>query len=822
MAAPTIPNSEEHFFPIIYEGNGAGQRVGKFVPFTNNGTIANSCIFNDGDSAYLTRTPSSSGSATTFTISAWVKFGALGTSQELFGNSPSGSAASILTVLHYTDNTIYIQGFTNGGSYTMNLQTSRTFEDTSKWYHILIAFDTTQSTSTDRVKMYVDGTLQSMAQTTYPGQNENFGTNQSGIPCTIGRYNYDATRYFDGYMAEVNMVDGTALTPSTFGVTDTSTGRWIPKTLTGITYGTNGFRLKFQDSSSLGDDTSGNTNDFTATNLASTDQTTDSPTQNFATFSPNRIYSTAQPTAEGNLQITGNTGSGYPKMGADKSIPQSGKWYWEQKLTAVGGYQGIANPSHGVIDLNLVDVQNLSNANFQHTKGGMGAMMESGFKFSGLLSTATDFTTGSTSNASGDYMLFAFDMDNGKAWFGHYDASGTSTTWFANDGGTDGNPSTGANPTVTFNSSDHRFLPMAEFFAPGSGYAATYDFNFGSKAFAFTAPTGFSALSQNNFPETDKGVTGLTWIKDRDNASYFHTLVDSSRGVNKEIYSNDTSQQASTNDSVTRFLKGGVAVEDAVNVNNSGDSFVSWNWVCNGGTTETNTDGDTIVTLQKNTTAGFSIGTFTSKVAEQTCGHGLGVKPDFILLKRLDGAQNFMAYHSALSSSDAYYLHLNNTDTTQTGSDFGNDVPTSTVFHTNVTGTAGRSYCFWAWNSVEGYSKFGKYTGNGSTDGPFIYLGFKPAVFIVKNTQTASQWTILDNKRNTFNPVGQTLRLNATNAEYDGLSSTYGSGGDFLSNGFKVRGGNYTDGNASGEVYVYIAFAEHPFVGDGTSPVTAR
>ena len=136
MATPTIPNGEEHFFPIVYEGNGGGQKVGKFVPFTDNGTIANSCIFNDGDSAYLTRTPSSSGSATTFTISAWVKFGALGTSQELFGNAPSGSAASILTVLHYTDNTIYVQGFTNGGSYTMNLQTRRQYNDTSKWYHL--------------------------------------------------------------------------------------------------------------------------------------------------------------------------------------------------------------------------------------------------------------------------------------------------------------------------------------------------------------------------------------------------------------------------------------------------------------------------------------------------------------------------------------------------------------------------------------------------------------------------------------------------------------------------------------------------------------
>ena len=171
-------------------------------------------------------------------------------------------------------------------------------------------------------------------------------------------------------------------------------------------------------------------------------------------------------------------------------------------------------------------------------------------------------------------------------------------------------------------------------------------------------------------------------------------------------------------------------------LNASGASIVAWNWVCNGGTTETNTDGDTTVTLQKNTTAGFSIGTFTSKVAAQTCGHGLGATPEVIILKRLDDTQNWMFYHKQIDLTDAHYLHLNNNDTEQTGSDFGNTLPTSTVFTTNVSGVAGRSYCFWAWTSVDGFSKFGKYTGNGNADGPFIYTGFKPAWLMVKCTNT--------------------------------------------------------------------------------------
>ena len=252
--------------------------------------------------------------------------------------------------------------------------------------------------------------------------------------------------------------------------------------------------------------------------------------------------------------------------------------------------------------------------------------------------------------------------------------------------------------------------------------------------------------------------------------------------------------------------------------NDSGDSHVAWNWVANNGVTATNDDGETTSTIQVNATAGFSIGTFTSKVAEQTIGHGLGAKPDFILLKRLDDSQNWMAYHSALSSSDAYYLHLNNTDAQQTGSDFGNDVPTTTVFHTNVSGADGRSYCFWAFKNVDGFSKAGKYIGNGSTNGPFVYTRFKPSWLIVKRSDSTNNWQIFDNTRNPFNPVDKRLYSDLANAEATGSTSDIF---DFTSNGFKVREDNAAI-NASGGTYVYLAFAQHPFIGDGTNPATAR
>jgi hypothetical protein len=536
-----------------------------------------------------------------------------------------------------------------------------------------------------------------------------------------------------------------------------------------------------------------------------------------------------QATAEGGLKIVMTAGSGYPTVRVHKEIPQSGKWYWEVKAEQVGNIVGIQNAPYGVLDLNIIDANQLTVGNpFTRHIGGMGLEMYSGAIFTGLYTSAgksaTDFTIGSTSMGDNDYIVFAFDMDNGKAWWGWNDSSaGSSVVWFANDGGTDGNPSTGANPTVTFNPSNHRFVPAQGGFAPGgsdgagSTYASNFIYNFGSKSFAFTAPTGFSSLSQNNFPETARGVTGMSWVKNRDSASWYHTIIDSSRGALKEIYPNGDFVEATQANSLRKFLKGGYQTGEAGNWNNADNRFVSWNWVCNGGTTETNNDGETTVTLQKNTTAGFSIGTFTSKVAEQTCGHGLGVKPDFILLKRLDGSQNWMAYHSSLSSSDAYYLHLNNTDTTQTGSDFGNDVPTSTVFHTNVTGTAGRSYCFWAWRAVDGFSKFGIYEGNNNANGTFVNLGFKPAFVMIKSIDGSSSsypWAIYDSKRSPINPVSLFLSANATDVE-NTLDRI-----DFLSNGFKLRQA-YSYSNA-GETYVYVAFAEHPFVGDGTNPVTAR
>ena len=348
-----------------------------------------------------------------------------------------------------------------------------------------------------------------------------------------------------------------------------------------------------------------------------------------------------------------------------------------------------------------------------------------------------------------------------------------------------------------------------------TGYNGGWTANFGQKSFTHTPPSGFVALQQENLPTNDKGIPDLVWFKNRDRVKS-HTLYDSSRGKHLAMFSTGTDADTTYTDGLQKFLKGGCQIEDNLHENQSGDSFVAWNWVANNGVTATNNDGETTSTIQVNDTAKFSIGTFTSKVAEQTIGHGLGVTPEFIILKRRDGTQNWMVYHKQLDLTDSHYLHLNASDAEQTGSDFGNDVPTSTVFHTNVTGTAGRSYVFYAWAPVEGFSKFGTYVGNGSTDGTFVYTGFKPAWVLMKRSNSTGNWYLKDTTRDVNNRCEKTLMPNQNNAE---AAQTYI---DIYANGFKQRIGNDSS-NMTGSTYMYFAFAEHPFHGaDGITVATAR
>ena len=423
MATPTIPNGEEYFFPVIYEGNGGGQRVGKFVPFTDNGTIDNSCIFEKGDSPRLNRTPSGTGtSRRKYTLSLWAKPSLSSSASDERYIITAGAYGGDDAITFDADRTLkyWINGRSNA-----DFKTNRTFEDSSKFYHILVSVDTTQATASDRVKIYVDGDqITSFSLETYPSQNYD-GNWGNTVSTNIGSSN-SPNRYYNGYLAEVNYVDGSTLTPSTFGLTDTSTGRWIPKTLTGITYGTNGFRLKFQDSSALGDDTSGNGNDLSATNLASTDQTTDSPSQNHATFDSNRNGGDWT-LSEGNLKIVGTPSTGAGRIClSGMNVPNSNKIYWEVEGDAMNDaprYLGIFRDT-----VSLTAGSSTEDMRYISIRAGG---TQDGKVWDGT-STSSQLTTFS----AGDIIQFA--RDGKKLWIGK------NNTWLNS-----GNPSTGANPLLS-------------------------------------------------------------------------------------------------------------------------------------------------------------------------------------------------------------------------------------------------------------------------------------------------------------------------------------------------------------------------------------
>tara|TARA_R100000951_G_scaffold66331_1_gene56104 strand:- start:233 stop:1273 length:1041 start_codon:yes stop_codon:yes gene_type:complete len=334
----------------------------------------------------------------------------------------------------------------------------------------------------------------------------------------------------------------------------------------------------------------------------------------------------------------------------------------------------------------------------------------------------------------------------------------------------------------------------------------------------------FNTITYTGDGSNPRTLTGVgfqpnwTWLKNRtdDNG---HTLADSVRGANKTLSSDGSGAEVTdkSDGHLDAFTSDGFTVgagTDDARVNNSGSNYVAWNWLGANGTAS-NTDGSITSTVSANTTAGFSIVKYTGTGSNATIGHGLGKKPDMLIVKAYEGGQQWAVQHSALGATKG--IRINTDAAAYTSSTrWNNTEPTSSVFsvgseaEVNTSGEDHIAYCF---TSIKGYSKFGSYTGNGNADGPFVYTGFKPAFILIKRTDAAEDWWLHDTKRRTFNPYNAQLYANASTAEVTETSE------DILSNGFKFRTTN-ANWNASGGTYIYMAFAEEPLVGD--NPATAR
>ena len=304
----------------------------------------------------------------------------------------------------------------------------------------------------------------------------------------------------------------------------------------------------------------------------------------------------------------------------------------------------------------------------------------------------------------------------------------------------------------------------------------------------------------------------LVWIKSRTDAGFNHNVFDSVRGVGNTIFTDTTGAEEYSAQRVTAFNSNGFSLGTAAGVNYSASSFVGWQWQAGQGTTSSNTSGSITSTVSVNATAGFSVVTYTGTGVNATVGHGLGVAPSMVIVKTRSSTSNWVVYHSGLNGGtnpQNYYMYLSATNAQAAYQYYWNNTaPTSSVFtistDASVSGN-GTTFVAYCWAEIAGFSKFGSYTGNGSTDGPFVYTGFRPKFVMVKDATTAGgYWEIHDTSRNTYNSTTARLWPNVSSAEATGADI------DFLSNGFKIR---TTDGtvNNSGSTIIYMAFAEYPF-----------
>jgi hypothetical protein len=773
-------------------------------------------------SAYLSRTPASNGNRQIFTFSFWVKRGALSVNQDIYFTNAGGGTFAYLSFS--AGNAITFASVTFSVA-DIDLTSTPVYRDPSAWYHIVLQVDTTQATNTNRVRIYVNG-AQITVTGTYPAQNYNCQLNTTTAQ-SIGR---PTTGTLDGYLAEFNFIDGQALTPSSFGEFSTKTGVWQPIEYAG-TYGTNGFYLPFTNNSTtttLGNDFSGNSNNWTTNNISLTagstyDSMTDVPTLTSATAANYCVINGLNiggdcTISQANLTVAyGSNTTRSPMQGTIGMT--TGKWYFEAVCTA-SSVSPTSNLFVGIANKTMPsELGSYTGAN----ANGWGFNSNGGTIYNNGSSSAY----GSSASVN-DIVGVAFDADTGKLYFS---INGT----FQNSG----NPATGTNPAYTV-SADTYYPSIGD----GSGASTlTASINFGQRPFEYTPPTGFVALNTFNLPTPTIGATASTqankyfdattytgtgstqsitnsgamqpdfiWFKDRTQAAS-NALFDSVRGRASGLSSNlsDAQYTSSAGNDLVSFDSSGFTVGTVQNwgsTNNSTKAIVAWQWNA-GGSTVTNTSGSISAQVRANPTAGFSVVTYTGNgSAGATVGHGLGVAPAMLIVKNRSSVSNWPVYTKALNSTK--FLLLNTTAAEGTSSiNWNNTNPTSSVFSIGTSARVNASsenyvaYCF---SEVAGYSKFGSYTGNGSSDGTFVYTGFRPRYIMIKKTDEAGyDWWIFDSSRNTYNVVSLTLAANLNNSE-----ETFGSSIDFTSNGFKFRV-SYAGFNANGGNYIYMAFAETPF-----------
>jgi len=801
--------------------------------------IEQSLRFNSADSAYINRTFGTPTDNKKWTFSCWIKrsqlsvFATAAGAISLFVTQGAGAQS----FFGFSSNVGNDLAFGYGGY--VRIVTTGEFRDLSAWYHIVLVFDSANATPADRAIIYINGTRASVTTPNAVGLNDTTLLN-SAVNTGIGKQTGQSWVSMDMYLAEVNFIDGSALDPTRFGKFDDN-GVWIPKFYSG-SYGNNGFYLTFADNSditatTLGKDYSGNGNNwtpngFSVTAGAGNDVLSDTPTTNYCTWNPldtDASRTTAISLANGNLDATISTYSTVQYVFRCATFASNGKDYFEvtkgdsvNKRMYLGFLEetGVrSGPGSGGTPLNFYGY-------------GSGDTVSQNTAF--VVNNASIPTSGLPTvdpGTSGDVIMVAHDRAAKKIWFGK------NGTWFT-IGGTVGDPETGTAPAITY-TTDLNLIPVI---GPGSFVNSTLrPTNFGQRPFAYTPPTGFNALNTSNLSApniadgsdyfdtvlwtgdgtADRAFTSVldfqpnfSWIKSRSNAEN-HVLQDSVRGLTGtnglQLNSNNRFAEGNNgNGHIGEYTSSGFTLSDGTSgtfpragVNQNTYTYVGGFW-------------------KEGVVPGFDIVTYTgdgTTSSSRLIDHNLGVTPDFIITKkRSSGTTDYgwSIWHKDLGGNYGVWLNLTNGRNISMWAGYTNFSSTKFTPPNLLYGNENnQTYVNYLWSEVEGFSKFGKYTGNGNSDGPFVFLNFKPAYLLIKRFDTTNDWVIKDASRNAYNAANLDLYANTSQAEV-----TFNQI-DFTSNGFKIRNSNASD-NASGGSYIFAAFAENPYGGDGVSPATAR
>ena len=735
--------------------------------------VERSLRFNGPDGAFLERTPSSSSNKRTMTFSFWFKRAVNDSFTTVFRSF--GNASNRHGIDFVSGGQLRLWGNYNG-SVAMTVQPTQVFRDFSAWYHFVLAIDTTQGTASNRVKMYINGDqITDFATATYPSQNFDFGFNDSNAETQIGT---DGGTTCNFYLAEFHEIDGLQLTPSSFAETNADTGQWVPKDTSALTFGTNGFRLKFADNSgttatTLGKDSSGNGNNFTPNNFSvaagvGNDSLEDTPTNNFCTLNPLSLIGTGGTITNGNLDFTGD--SNYSTRAATFSL-KTGKWYWEGTPTSVPS--ASAPQAFGIVRGTNIGSNSYIGYDPNGNVAGFGYFDGGSIKgAAGVGSTSgNNLATGQTTYTQNDVIGLASDIANGTLAFYK---NGTLVY------------------TITGISSFDWFPAQTTYSTGGKNSV-----NFGQRPFAHTPPTGHQALCSANLPDPtillpnkhfdtllytgngsdDRDITGLDfspdwlWIKER-NSTSAHCLVDSVRGSTKRLASSSTFGETTETNTVQSFLSNGfqVGTDGAVNENNK--TYVAWNW--NGGDTDSATYTVKVVSDSGNKyrfnnfgTSAVTLdlaegGTYTFDGSDSSMsGHPfvIGTAANGSVYStgvtyQLDGVSvTYSAYTSGYSSATTRKLIITVPASApqlyywcSIHSGMGGAINTnSTLGSSNFDGTIQTTVKV---NATAGFSAI-SYSGNGTNNSTVGHgLGVQPDAIITKTRTADTNWMIYHNGNN--------------------------------------------------------------------------